>query len=254
MDPLLEVRGVTKMFGGVVALRDVSFTVDQGELVGLIGPNGSGKTTMCNVVTGMEKPNKGLIALEGTDITRMKPHKLSRLGVGRTFQIVQPFPKMTVESNVMVGATFSSAHLSPKERNARCQEALELVGLIDRRHALAGTLTLGEKKKLELARALSTQSRLLLLDEVMGGLPTEEVQSMVSVVRDINSIGTTVVMVEHVMQAVMALASRIIVLHLGRLIAAGTPHEVANNSEVIGSYLGARAAARLQEQELRGDS
>ncbi len=239
--PILEVEGVTKRFGGLVALDNVSFNVYEGEILGLIGPNGAGKTTLFNVITGVYKPEAGRVVFKGTDITGWPPHKIARLGIARTHQIVKPFGDLTVLENTMVGALFGRHYGRIGEDEARriAEEVLEFVGLGDKKDMPARVLNVQEKKRLELARALAEDPELLLLDEVLAGLTPTEVERMLALLRRVREEkGVTIIMIEHVMHAVMNLADRIVVLHFGRKLAEGTPEEVANNPEVIAAYLG----------------
>lgn len=239
--PLLELRNVAKSFGGVQALQGVTFGVMTGELVCLIGPNGSGKTTCCNLITGFDRPTDGDIHYNGKSIVGLAPQDCVKLGIGRTFQIVKPFAEMTVLDNVMVGALFGARSArSLREARAIAEQAIEMVGLQQFTSQRGKTLPPALMKRLELARALATQPRFLLLDEVLGGLTTTEVTEMTEVIRMINRRGVTILMIEHVMRAVMALAQRIVVLAQGRKIAEGPPEVVASDPLVIESYLGRR--------------
>ena len=238
---ILRVEGVTKRFGGLVALSNVTFDVYREEILGLIGPNGAGKTTLFNVITGVYKPEAGKVYFKGIDITGWKPHKIARLGIARTHQIVKPFGDLTVLENTMIGALFGRRHKEISEDEARkiATEVLDFVGLGDKKELPARVLNVQEKKRLELARALAEEPELLLLDEVLAGLTPTEVKRMLDLLEKIRrERRITIIMIEHVMHAVMNLADRIVVLHFGRKLAEGTPEEVANNPEVITAYLG----------------
>ena len=233
---LLEVRGVTKTFGGLVALKDVEMEVWPGEVVGLIGPNGAGKTTLLSVISGFYRPDSGRVVFDGHDITGLAPHRVVKLGLARTFQLVRPLTGMTVWENVATAALMRGYSLP--EARERAEQILRLLELHPRRHVYAGSLTLGERKLLELARALATEPSLLLLDEVAAGLASVEQRHLVEVLSRIRAAGVTLVLVEHVMQVVMSVADRLVVLHYGQVLAQGTPGEVARNRQVIEAYLG----------------
>ena len=236
---MLEFRNVSKNFGGLRATHDLSFTVEAGDFLGVIGPNGAGKTTLLNLVTGYVRPSQGKILFEGRPVSGLRPFDICRLGIARTFQVVRPFGEMTVEDNVLAAALFSAErHIGVEAGRERARRPLELAGLWPLRQKLAGALTIGGKKKLELARALATRPRLLLLDEVMGGLSAPEMADIIEVLQRIHAAGTTVLMIEHVMEAVMQLTNRVVVLNFGEKLFEGTPKEVVEHPEVIESYLG----------------
>ncbi len=235
---ILEVRGVSKRFGGLVAVSDVSFSIAEGEIVGLIGPNGAGKTTLFNVVNGVYKANEGTITFAGKDITHCSPDQVVHLGLARTHQIVKPLNDLTVLDNVTVGACFGREYLDLAAARKVASEVLQQVGLGDRSSLLARSLTIAGKKRLEVARALAAKPKLLLLDEVLAGLNPTEVALMIELVRKIRDSGVSVLMIEHLMQAIMSLSDRIVVLNLGRKLAEGPPDEVVHNSDVVECYLG----------------
>jgi branched-chain amino acid transport system ATP-binding protein len=242
---VLEARNLSLSFGGLKAVENVGLAVPRGAIVALIGPNGAGKTTLFNLVSGFLAPDAGTVALEGRDITGMPPHEICRLGMTRTFQIVQPFAAQTVRENVAVGA-----HLHHRGRAAalaRAEEVARRVGLAAELDKLALNLTIAGRKRLELARALATGPKLLLLDEVLAGLNPQEIAGMIPVVQGIRESGVTVLMIEHVMQAVMNLADEVYVLNNGRLIARGAPRAITDDPHVIEAYLGHGTADRLRK-------
>jgi branched-chain amino acid transport system ATP-binding protein len=243
MSALLELDGVTRRFGGLNALEGVSFSVAQGEIVGLIGPNGAGKTTLINVITGVHPANGGRVRFDGADITRRRPHQIARLGLARTFQIVQPFPKMTVLENAAAGALFSGAAGSVHDAYAAARRQLEFTGLADLAHRPAATLTLARRKRLELAKSLAMKPRLLMLDEVNAGLDSAEIAGALELIREIAKLGVTIIVIEHLMRVVLSVAQRLVVLHHGQLIAQGPPHDVVRDRHVIEAYLGSKYAA-----------
>ena len=236
----LTVRNISKRFGGLVAVSDVSFTVAAGEIHALIGPNGAGKTTTFNMIAGAQPPDTGDVQLDGVSLAGLRPDQICRAGVGRTFQIVRPFNELTLVENVAVGALAWTDDLAEARDHAR--GVLELLGLGDKKEARPSSITLPDRKCLEVARALATKPKLLLLDEVMAGLRPTETDRMVGVLRDLNrDSGLTILLIEHVMRAVMALSDRVLVLNYGRLIADGKPEEVTRDPEVLACYLGAEA-------------
>jgi branched-chain amino acid transport system ATP-binding protein len=237
---LLETTGLTMRFGGLVAVRNVNLKISDQELVGLIGPNGAGKTTLFNVISGYYSPSEGRISFGGKDITGWKPHRITRSGLCRTFQITRPFTHLSLRDNAMVGALSHGTDLNVAGEVA--EWALEQVGLYERAGDIAHGLPVGLRKKLELARALATKPKILLLDEVMGGLSMPEVQDMQTTISRIHGSGTGIVMIEHVMSAVMCLSQRVIVLHHGEQIAGGTPDEIRKDRRVIEAYLGEKFA------------
>jgi branched-chain amino acid transport system ATP-binding protein len=240
MAALLEVTNVSKNFSGLRAVADVSFSVPEGAVFAVIGPNGAGKTTLFNLIAGVMRPDTGTIAFQGARIDGHAPDEVCRRGIGRTFQIVRPFPGLSVEDNVAVGALLH--HPDPPAAMRRAHEILWRLDLFEKRSRLAGALTLPDRKRLEVARALATEPKLLLLDEVMAGLRPTETDHMVGILRRLSQDGgLTILLIEHVMRAVMSVASRVLVLHHGAAIAEGTPEAVVRDPAVVESYLGAEA-------------
>jgi branched-chain amino acid transport system ATP-binding protein len=239
---LLRLESVSRRFGGLQAVQDVSLSVGTGEVLGLIGPNGAGKTTLVNVIAGVHPASAGRVVFEGRDITRLKPYQTARIGLARTFQIVQPFPEFTVLDNVAAAAMFSRGGLGIAAARRAAAEQLAFVGLEPLAERPAASLTLAMRKRLELAKALAMQPRLLFLDEVNAGLNSAEVEQAMALIRRIAGSGITIVLIEHLMKVVMSVCSRIVVLQHGALIAEGAPAEIVADSRVVEAYLGKKYA------------
>jgi branched-chain amino acid transport system ATP-binding protein len=240
MSALLSVKGVSKRFRGLVAVDQVSFEVARGQIYAVIGPNGAGKTTLFNLIAGVYRPDGGSIEFEGAAIDGLPPEKICARGIARTFQIVRPFPGLTTLENATIGALLRES--DPETASAKAGEILRRLDLWDKRDAKAGALTLPDRKRLEVARALATSPKLLLLDEVMAGLRPTETDRIVAILKDLaRETGVTILLIEHVMRAVMALAERILVLHHGAALVEGAPDEVVRDKRVLDSYLGAEA-------------
>ncbi len=236
--PCLEVVDITKRFGGLIALNNVSLKIPRGKIVGLIGPNGAGKTTLFNIITGYIKPDKGKILFEGRDITGKPPYEISKLGIARTFQVPRPFLDLTVEDSVVAGAI---SRCGVKEAKKKAIDILKYTGLIDLKDKYCSELNIVQSKKVELARALATEPKLLLLDELGAGLNPKELQELISLIRKINrEKGVTIVVVEHIIRMVLGVSEYVYVLHYGRLIAEGRPDKLIHNEKVIEAYLGTR--------------
>ena len=233
---LLQVSGLTKRFGGIIANHEISFAVRPGELVGVIGPNGAGKSTLFDLITGFTRPDTGRVSLDGRDATGLRPDQICRLGVGRTFQKLRPFREMTALENVMIGAFLNTADVA--EAREAALAALTSVGLGDRAAAHARGLSTGQRKRLELARALATRPRLLLLDEVTGGVDQATVPGLIRLVRELHATGLALVVIEHNMRVIMEISQRVVALQLGEVIADGPPVEIVRDRRVIDAYLG----------------
>ncbi|MDI6763153.1 MAG: ABC transporter ATP-binding protein [Thermodesulfobacteriota bacterium] len=234
--PLLELKGVNKSFGGLKAVSQVSMNLEEGEILGIIGPNGAGKTTLFNTITGFLKVDSGEVRFDGDNIVDLKPHQICQRGMVRTFQLVKPFLQMTVLENVVVAALNRTKSI--KEAREKALQTIEFVGLKEKKNTLASGLTLGHRKRLELARTLATEPKLLLLDEVMAGLNPTEVDELIRLLREVNQRRITILLIEHVMRGLMALSKRVVVLNYGEKIAEGVPGEIVKDRQVIEAYLG----------------
>jgi len=249
MTGILELKNVSKSFGGIRALNDVSFTLTEGEIVGLIGPNGAGKTTLVNVITGTSHASSGQVLFDGDDVTKQRPFQAARRGLSRTFQIVQPFPRMTVLENVAAGALFGNVKSKGDVKSAlvNARQQLEFTGLADQADRPASNLTIAGRKRLELAKSLAMQPKVLMLDEVNAGLNSSEIDGALTLIRRIADRGITILLIEHLMKVVLSLAHRVLVLHHGELIAQGGSAEMVKDPRVIEAYLGKKYLRRAQE-------
>jgi branched-chain amino acid transport system ATP-binding protein len=249
MTAVLETSGLTRRFGGVDAVCDVSISVEKGTVLGVIGPNGAGKSTLINLITGHVKPSEGRVRISGEDVTGHKPWAIAKARVARTFQIVKPFRNLTVRENVAIGGMFGPEHAgSAREAIDGAGEALERVGLLDRADASPGDLSVADARRLELAKALAMRPRLLLLDEVMAGLRPGEAEPALELIRSLRDEGVTILVVEHVMKAIMAVSDSLLVMHEGKELVQGKPDEVMKDARVIEAYLGKRYAERAKEE------
>ena len=244
--PLLRVQGLTKRFGGVAAVNNVSFDLAPGRIVGLIGPNGAGKTTLVNLITGVHRADAGSLQFNGEDVTRQRPFQSALRGLSRTFQIVQPFPRMSVLDNVAAGALYAGRAATPAQARDEAMAHLQFVGLQAQADQPAAALTLPSRKRLELAKSLAMRPRLLLLDEVNAGLNSAEIVAAIALIRAIAARGITILLIEHLMKVVFSLCDELLVLHHGELIAQGLPQAVAADTKVIEAYLGTKYAERMR--------
>ncbi len=246
MSSILNLKDVSKTFGGIKAVTNVSFSVNQGEIVGLIGPNGAGKTTLVNLITGVHKLSTGSMTFMGKDITRFKPYMSARVGLARTFQVVQPFPEMTVFENVLAGALFGNAGGTYGDAAVLSKKELDFVGLSEFSDSPASALTLPNRKKLELAKSLAMSPKILFLDEVNAGLNSGEIEGALNLIRKISDRGITILIIEHLMKVLLNVAERVLVIHHGEMLAEGSAKEIIEDERVIEAYLGSKFAERFK--------
>jgi branched-chain amino acid transport system ATP-binding protein len=250
--PILELENISKHFGGIHAVTDVSMSLQQGEIVALIGPNGAGKTTLVNVITGVHSASDGRIRFQGEDVTGQRPFQAARRGLARTFQIVQPFPRMTVLENVAAGALFGGPQVNIRDAMAAAREQLDFTGMTTFADRPASALTLAGRKRLELAKSLAMKPKVLMLDEVNAGLNASEIDGALALIRRVAERGITILIIEHLMKVVLSLAHRVLVLQHGQLIAEGSPDKIVSDSRVIEAYLGEKFARRHMESSNNG--
>jgi branched-chain amino acid transport system ATP-binding protein len=243
---ILQLNNVSKAFGGIKAVTNVSFSIKEGEIIGLIGPNGAGKTTLVNLITGVHKLSTGNMTFLGKDITKYKPYMSARIGLARTFQVVQPFPEMTVFENVLAGALFGSARGTYAEATELTEKELDFVGLSEFVDAPASALTLPNRKKLELAKSLAMAPKILFLDEVNAGLNSGEIEGALNLIRKISDRGITILIIEHLMKVLLNVAERVLVIHHGEMLAEGSAKEIIEDERVIEAYLGSKFAERFK--------
>ena len=254
MSPVLETQDLSRRFGGVDAVAGLSMTVEEGTVLGIIGPNGAGKTTLINLITGHAKPSGGRVMVDGRDVTGRKPWVIAKERVARTFQIVKPFRNLTVRENVAIGAMYGPGHSgSARAAILQADETLERVDLADRAELSPGDLSVADARRLELAKALAMRPRLLLLDEVMAGLRPGEIEPSLELIRSLRDEGVTLLVVEHVMKAILAVSDEVLVMHEGRELTRGLPDEVMKDDRVIEAYLGARYAERARGKDQQVD-
>jgi branched-chain amino acid transport system ATP-binding protein len=249
MTAVLETRGLSRRFGGLAAVNDISFSVDEGTVLGVIGPNGAGKSTLINLITGHVRPSGGSVCVDGRELTGERPWTIAKSGIARTFQIVKPFRDLTVRENVAIGSMFGPDHArTAKEAVELADGVLERVGLLEKADVHPGELNVADARRLELAKALAMRPRVLLLDEVMAGLRPNEIDRALDLIRTLKDEGMTIIVVEHVMKAIMSVSDSVLVMHEGKELVRGTPEEIVADERVIEAYLGRRYAERMKEE------